>query len=158
MNVNTLFAVTIALSAGLSTAASAQDLQLQQAKPLSAAPSSHFTGSVKVGNMFESVEHQDYKGALVEFSAGAYTDWHTHPRGQTLVVTRGEGRVQTEGNEARAIKPGDQVWIPANVRHWHGAAKSKSMTHIAIQAPDEDGKVVTWMEKVDSDIYHQANQ
>lgn len=157
MKPNLLITLIIALSGGLSTASNAQDLQLQQAKPLSNAPASHFTGSVKVGNMFESVDHQDYKGAVVEFSAGAYTDWHTHPRGQTLVVTRGEGRVQTEGNEARPIKPGDRVWIPANVRHWHGASDSTSMAHIAIQAPDENGQVVRWMEKVDADTYRQAN-
>lgn len=93
-------------------------------------------------------------GALVTFEPGARTDWHTHPAGQTLIVTAGCGRVQQEDYPIQEIRPGDVVTIPANVRHWHGAAPTTAMSHIAIQE-QVDGSAVTWMEKV-NDVQYGA--
>jgi 4-carboxymuconolactone decarboxylase len=86
-------------------------------------------------------------GATVTFEPGARTAWHTHPLGQTLVVTSGLGRVQREGGPVEEVRLGDAVWIPPHVRHWHGASAGASMTHIAV-AELLDGSAVTWMEKV----------
>ncbi len=113
-------------------------------------PEDKFTGDAAFGSQFGN---DLYKGAIVNFKAGAHTAWHTHPKGQTLVVTAGEGRARSEGGDIQVIKPGDTVWIPAGVKHWHGAAPDSPMTHIAIQAPDENGKVVDWMEKVSEEDY-----
>ncbi len=133
-------------------AAEDASLTLTKAEEYSAGPEKYFTGDVEVGSFFNS-KLDDYKGAIVNFTAGAYTNWHTHPRGQTLVITDGEGRAQSEGDDIQVLKPGDTVWIPANVRHWHGAAPDSAMSHIAIQSPDENGNVVNWMEKVDPAVY-----
>jgi 4-carboxymuconolactone decarboxylase len=118
-----------------------------------AAPEKYFTGHVKFGSFFASGSYDNYQGAIVNFESGARTNWHTHPLGQTLVVTSGEGRVQQEHKEVQTIVPGDTVWIPAGVRHWHGAAPHSRMSHIAIQSPDKDGKVVEWMESVEDADY-----
>jgi len=91
-------------------------------------------------------------GGTVTFEPGARTAWHTHPLGQTLIVVAGVGRVQQESGPAEEIRPGDVVWIPAGVRHWHGAARTTGMSHIAI-AEALDGKVVDWLEKVTDEQY-----
>lgn len=115
-------------------------------------PKEWFTGTVRVDPLFAAPLPATVSGALVTFEPGARTDWHTHPAGQTLVVTAGCGRVQQEGCPVQEICPGDVVTIPANVRHWHGAAPTTAMSHIAIQE-QLDGSVVTWMEKVDEAQY-----
>ena len=115
-------------------------------------PAEWFTGSVRVDPLFAAPLPATVSGGLVTFEPGARTDWHTHPAGQTLVVTAGRGRVQQEGEPLQEIRPGDVVTIPANVRHWHGAAPTTAMSHIAIQEK-LDGSVVTWMEKVSDAQY-----
>ena len=95
----------------------------------------------------------DYKGALVNFEAGARSNWHSHPRSQTLIVLSGEGRVQQEGEPQKTIKPGDVIWTPPGVKHWHGAAQDKPMSHVALQSPDENGEVVNWMDSVTDEQY-----
>jgi len=117
-----------------------------------AGPAEWFTGTVRVDPLFAAPPPAAVSGALVTFEPAARTDWHTHPAGQTLVVTAGCGRVQQEGCPIHEIRPGDVVSIPANVRHWHGAAPSTAMSHIAIQEK-LDGSVVTWMEKVSDAQY-----
>ena len=84
---------------------------------------------------------------MVEFEAGARTAWHTHPKGQTLIIISGKGQVQQEDNEAKSLLPGDVVTIPPNTKHWHGAAPDSSMSHIAISTPD-NGETVTWIDLV----------
>jgi quercetin dioxygenase-like cupin family protein len=117
-------------------------------------PEDYFTGNVTVGEVFTSGDNlNDYGHATITFQLGARTAWHTHPRGQTLIITSGEGRVQVEGEEIQTVKKGDVVWFPANTRHWHGAGINTSMTHIAIQAPNEEGNVVNWMEHVTDKDY-----
>ena len=111
-----------------------------------------FTGTVRVDPLFVAPAPGTVSGALVTFEPGARTDWHTHPAGQMLVVTAGCGRVQQEGHAMQEIRPGDVVTIPANVRHWHGAAPTMAMSHIAVQE-QRDGSAVTWMEKVSEAQY-----
>lgn len=112
------------------------------------APAANFTGNVTIESRFSSGIPDSYQGGIVNFGAGARTAWHTHPLGQTLIVISGRGLVQAEGEAIQEILPGDVVWIPANVRHWHGAAPNSPMSHVAITAP-RNGSTVQWMEHVD---------
>lgn len=115
-------------------------------------PVENFTGSVVVTPLFQATEHTRAAGAYVTFEAGARSAWHSHPVGQTLVVTAGVGWVQAWGGEKHEIRPGDVVWTPPGVKHWHGATATTSMTHMAIQEHAE-GKVVEWMEQVSDEQY-----
>ncbi len=111
-----------------------------------------FTGTVRVDGLFKGELPARIGGVTVTFEPGARTAWHTHPLGQTLIVTAGVGYVQQEGGPRQEIRPGDIVWIPPNTRHWHGATASNGMAHIAI-AEAEQGKTVTWAEKVSEAQY-----
>jgi len=111
-----------------------------------------FTGAVRIQPLFEAPEPARVRGATVTFEPGARTAWHTHPLGQTLIVTSGLGWAQREGGPIEEIRPGDVVWFAPNEKHWHGATPSKTMTHIAIQEVLDD-KVVHWMEKVSDEQY-----
>jgi quercetin dioxygenase-like cupin family protein len=115
-------------------------------------PAEWFTGTVNVEMLFTAPEPASVSGALVSFLPGARTDWHTHPLGQTLVVTSGFGRVQQWGGPVQEIRPGDVVSISAHIKHWHGAAPDTAMSHIAIQEA-LDGKNSDWMEKVSDEQY-----
>ncbi len=118
-------------------------------------PDEWFTGTVRLDPLFLSVkEPARATGASVTFEPEARTAWHTHPLGQTLIVTAGCGRVQREGGPVEEIKPGDVVWFPPGEKHWHGAAPAASMTHIAIQEV-LDGSSVEWMEHVSDDQYNR---
>ncbi|WP_418947134.1 (R)-mandelonitrile lyase [Serratia rubidaea] len=121
-------------------------------KPSVKGPAEYFTGTVRIDAPFQGTEPARVGGATVTFEPSARTAWHTHPLGQTLIVTAGLGRVQEWDGPVREIRPGDIVWIPAGVKHWHGAAPENSMSHIAI-AEAEEGKVVDWMEKVSDEQY-----
>ncbi len=116
------------------------------------APAEHFTGTVRVLPLFGTTDTTRASGASVAFEAGARTAWHTHPRGQTLVVTAGTGRVQRWGGPVEEIRPGDVVWIPAGVKHWHGAAPGSAMTHISV-VESLNGRSADWMEKVSDAQY-----
>jgi quercetin dioxygenase-like cupin family protein len=119
-------------------------------------PAEHFTGTVRLDPLFDREDPARTAGASVTFEARARTAWHTHPLGQTLIVTAGCGRVQREGGPIETINPGDVVWFPPGEKHWHGAAPETAMTHIAIQEKGEDGPV-TWMEKV-SDAQYEGRE
>jgi quercetin dioxygenase-like cupin family protein len=106
-----------------------------------------FTGTVRLDQPFAGTEPARVSGAVVTFEPGARTAWHTHPLGQTLVVTAGLGWVRKEGGDREEIRPGDVVWISPGEKHWHGATETTAMTHIAIQEK-LDGKAVDWMEHV----------
>ncbi|WBU53587.1 cupin domain-containing protein [Paracoccus sp. SCSIO 75233] len=110
-------------------------------------PADWFTGSVRVDGLFNQDAPERVQGAHVTFEPGARTAWHTHPLGQTLIVTFGRGRVQRENGPIEEIHPGDVVWFEPGEKHWHGAASDTGMSHIAIQEV-QDGKVVTWLEHV----------
>ena len=113
-----------------------------------------FTGTARIDRLFAAPEPARVEGVSVTFEPGARTAWHTHPLGQTLIVTAGCGWVARWGGAVEEIRPGDVVWIAPGEKHWHGAAPTTALTHIAIQE-QLDGKVVEWMEKV-SDEQYQA--
>ncbi len=112
----------------------------------------YFTGMVRVDPLFDAPDPARVVSASVTFEPGARTAWHTHPLSQTLIVTAGRGRVQREGGPVEEIRPGDVVWIPPGEKHWHGAAPTTAMTHIAIQEKI-DGKTVDWLEPVSDEQY-----
>jgi quercetin dioxygenase-like cupin family protein len=115
--------------------------------PSAKGPEAWFTGTVRIDPLFNGFDPARVQGASVTFEPGARTAWHTHPLGQTLVVTAGFGRVQREGGPVEEIRPGDVVWFAPGEKHWHGASPATAMTHVAIQEV-KDGKAVDWMEKV----------
>lgn len=116
-------------------------------------PADWFTGTVRIDPLFlQANEPSRATGGSVTFEPGARTAWHAHPLGQTLIVTAGCGRIQREGGPIEEIRPGDVVWIPPHVKHWHGAAPDTAMTHIAIQE-ELDGKSADWMEHVSDEQY-----
>jgi quercetin dioxygenase-like cupin family protein len=124
-------------------------------QPFRKGPSEYFTGQVRVEQPFAGSAPARVGGAFVTFEPGARTNWHTHPLGQTLIVTQGCGWVQTEGGPREEILTGDIVWFPPGVKHWHGATATQGMTHIAISEA-LDGKTVDWMEKVTDAQYEPA--
>ena len=115
-------------------------------------PEDWFTGSVRIDPLFDPNDARRGAAASVTFEPGARTAWHTHPLGQTLIITAGRGLVQKEGSAAQEVYPGDVVWFEPNEKHWHGASATNGMTHIAIQE-NLNGKVVEWMEKVSDEDY-----
>lgn len=125
-------------------------------QPSREGPAENFTGSVRVDPLFSANDTSRASGAYVTFQPGAHSAWHTHPRGQVLVVTAGAGRVQSWGEPILEIRPGDVVRIPPGLKHWHGAAPNTSMTHLAIQE-HVDGKTVDWLEKVAAEQYNAAS-
>jgi quercetin dioxygenase-like cupin family protein len=120
-------------------------------------PSDWFTGSVRVDTLFTAPEPARVQGASVTFEPGARTAWHTHPLGQTLIVTSGFGWAQREGGAREEIQPGDVVWFAPGEKHRHGATATSAMTHIAVQEK-LDGKVVEWMEQVSDAEYAGSSQ
>lgn len=121
-------------------------------QPSQSGPSDWFTGTVRIDPLFAVTAPARAAGNTVTFEPGARTAWHTHPLGQTLIVTAGSGRVQRDGGPVEEIRPGDVVWFEPDEKHWHGAAPTTAMTHIAIQEA-LDGKAVQWMEQVGDDEY-----
>lgn len=121
-------------------------------QPSGKGPQEWFTGAVRVDPLFAANEARRAASALVTFEPGARTAWHTHPLGQTLIVTAGCGWVQREGGKKEEIHPGDIVWFEPNEKHWHGATASTGMSHIAIQE-NLNRKVVDWMEQVTDQEY-----
>ena len=119
-------------------------------------PADWFTGAVRIDPLFQSPEPARAVGASVTFEPGARTAWHTHPLGQTLIVTAGAGWAQQEGGEVTDIRPGDVVWFGPGEKHWHGATATTGMTHIAIQER-LDGKAVDWLEQVSDKEYQKAH-
>jgi len=121
-------------------------------QPSNKGPADWFTGTVRIDPLFQAKAPARAAGASVTFEPGARTAWHTHPLGQTLIVTAGCGRVQREGGPVEEVRPGDVVWFPPGEKHWHGATPTTAMTHIAIQEA-LDGKVVDWLEHVSDEQY-----
>lgn len=118
-------------------------------------PEAYFTGRVRVDPVWAGNADIDSTGGLVTFEPGARSAWHTHPRGQRLVVMSGVGLTQEWGKPTQVLRPGDVVWCPPGVKHWHGAGPTTAMTHLHVTGTEPDGKNVTWMEKV-SDAQYQS--
>jgi quercetin dioxygenase-like cupin family protein len=117
-------------------------------------PAEYFTGNVRIDPLFQSPGPAQFSGASVTFEPGARSAWHTHPCGQTLIVTAGLGWTQCWGEPKEEIRPGDVISCPPGKKHWHGATPTTAMSHIAIQEA-KDGKVVEWLEKVSDEQYLQ---
>ena len=115
-------------------------------------PAEWFTGRVRIDPLFEAPEPARVRGASVTFEPGARTAWHTHPLGQTLLITSGCGLVGREGGAIEEVRPGDVIWFPPHEKHWHGATPATAMSHLAIQEA-LDGKAVDWLEKVSDEQY-----
>ena len=128
------------------------EIKRNGSQPSGKGPADYFTGVVRIDSPFQGTAPAKVGGAIVTFEPGARTAWHTHPLGQTLIVTAGCGRVQRQGGAIEEIRPGDIVWFEPGEKHWHGAAPMTAMTHIAI-AESLDGKVVDWMEHVSEAQY-----
>jgi quercetin dioxygenase-like cupin family protein len=128
------------------------DIKRNGSQPSRKGPAEYFTGTVRIDPMFQAPNPARVVGATVTFEPSARTAWHTHPLGQTLIVTTGCGLVQRWGGPIEEIRPGDVVWIPPGEKHWHGATATTAMTHIAIQE-QLDGKTADWMEKVSDEQY-----
>ena len=125
-------------------------------QPSTKGPEEYFTGTVRIDPLFTAEEPARAVGAAVTFEPGARTAWHTHPLGQTLIVTSGCGRAQRWGGPIEEIRPGDVIWFPPGEKHWHGAAPTTAMTHIAIQERS-GGTAVEWLEKVSEEEYAESS-
>jgi quercetin dioxygenase-like cupin family protein len=131
------------------------EIKRNGSRPSGKGPAEYFTGAVRIDPLFEAADPARGRGTSVTFEPGARTMWHTHPLGQTLIVTSGSGRVQRWGGPIEEIRPGDVVWFSPGEKHWHGASPACAMTHIAIQEA-LDGKVVDWMEQVSDEQYEPS--
>jgi quercetin dioxygenase-like cupin family protein len=123
-------------------------------EPSGTGPAEWFTGRVRLDPLFSAPDPARMAAALVTFEPGARTAWHTHPLGQTVIVTSGLGWAQREGGPVEEIRPGDVVWFPPGEKHWHGASPATAMSHIAIQER-LDGKAVAWLEQVTDAQYRR---
>jgi 4-carboxymuconolactone decarboxylase len=155
MNLFTAMLTTMALVTAASTEAQTMVITRAGSRPVRPAPAENFTGTARVEMLFEALDPSDASGGSVTFEPGARTAWHSHPRGQILIVMAGTGRVQRWGGPIEEIRAGDVVRIPAGQKHWHGASPQASMTHIAITG-HRDGTTVQWMEQVSDEQYNGA--
>jgi quercetin dioxygenase-like cupin family protein len=130
------------------------EIKRNGSRPSGKGPEAYFTGAVRVDPMFQVGDPARVSGGHVTFEPGARSAWHTHPLGQTLIVTSGLGWAQTEGGPIEEIRPGDVIWFPPGEKHWHGATATTAMTHIAI-TESLNGKNVDWMEKVTDAQYRR---
>ena len=144
----------IALALIVSTSVHAESMQFIPggSRPSIKSREANFTGLVTVDPLYSNNEQTSNTGGHVTFEPGARSAWHTHPAGQVLIVTTGTGWVQEEGGEKRVMRPGDVIWTPPGVKHWHGATNTSGVGHIAITNM-QDGKNVAWMEKVSDEQY-----
>jgi quercetin dioxygenase-like cupin family protein len=149
-------ATTEALAQTVSPARSNGTMEIKRSgsQPSRKGPAEYFTGAVRVDPLFQAGDPARVSGGQVTFEPSARTAWHTHPLGQTLLITSGLGWVQHEGGPIEEVRPGDVVWFPAGLKHWHGATPTTAMTHIAI-TESRDGKNVDWMEKVSDEQYRK---
>src|SRR6267154_4078591 len=128
------------------------DIKRNGSRPSGKGPAEYFTGAVRVDPLLQATDPARVAGASVTFEPGARTAWHTHPLGQTLIVTYGCGWAQREGGPKEEIRPGDVVWFAPGEKHWHGATATTAATHIAVQEK-LDGKAVDWLQKVSDEQY-----
>lgn len=150
-----MFATTAILASLLTSAtayAESMEIMSPGSRPSSKGPEANFTGSVTIDPLYAANENTGNVGGLVTFAPGARSAWHTHPAGQILIVTAGTGWVQEDGGEKRQIRPGDVIWTPPGVKHWHGATDKNAMSHIAVTNV-KDGNNVHWMEKVSDEQF-----
>src|SRR4051794_33814452 len=150
----TIPGTAVAQTGTMQTQARSRTMHITRAgsQPSAKGPADYFIGSVRVDPLFQAGDPARVSGGHVTFEPGARSAWHTHPLGQTLIVTSGLGWAQAEGGPIEEIRPGDVVWFPAGLKHWHGATPTTAMTHIAI-TEFQNGKNVDWLEKVSDEQY-----
>jgi quercetin dioxygenase-like cupin family protein len=148
----TLTAAAFVIFSGAAARAESMQIMPNGSQPSAKGPSQYFTGSVVVDPLYAANDSTFSTGGLVAFEPGSRSAWHTHPGGQYLIVTSGTGWVQEEGGPKREIKPGDVIWTPPGVKHWHGATETNAMSHIAITNM-AGGKGVMWLDKVTDEQY-----
>ncbi len=149
----------LASASGAALAVSSGDSQTigitrSGSQPSTKGTDEYFTGAVRIDSQFQQSDPARVGGGIVTFEPGARTAWHTHPLGQTLIITAGTGLIRQWGSPIQEMKQGDVIWIPPGVKHWHGAAATTGMTHIAI-AESLEGKSANWMEKVSDEQYRR---
>ena len=132
------------------------EIKRSGSQPSGKGPADWFTGAVRVDPVIQAAAPARVAAAIVTFEPGARTAWHTHPLGQTLIVTSGCGRAQRLGGPLEDLRPGDIVWIPPGEKHWHGASPTTAMTHVAIQE-QLDGRAVDWLEHVSDEQYQPVS-
>jgi quercetin dioxygenase-like cupin family protein len=147
-----LVLAVFALASTVGAAFAEQEISTAAGRPASIGSADFFTGHVVVEPIFGASEHRNVSAGMVTFSPGARAAWHTHPTGQTLVVTSGTGWTQMEGEPKQVIRVGDVVWCPPGVKHWHGATDVNAMSHVAVTGVDGE-TAVTWMAQVTDDQY-----
>ncbi len=151
-----LFACAFVIAATAAAPVAQQIMVVRKSATPEAGAAQRFTGKAEVQARFEGTRPSNLAAALVSFEAGARTAWHSHPHGQMLVVTAGCGGVQEEGGQRQEIRPGDIVWTPPGVKHWHGAGAKAAMSHMAIHER-LDQQEVTWLQKVSDAEYGDAS-
>jgi quercetin dioxygenase-like cupin family protein len=151
---NSVSAAQITLASPRRTAAMDIEIKRSGSEASRKGPAEWFTGTVRVDPLFQAPDPARVSGGHVTFEPGARTAWHTHPLGQTLIITSGLGWVQREGGPVQEVRPGDVVWFPPGLKHWHGASATSAMTHIAIQE-SLNGKNVDWLEHVTDEQYRK---
>ena len=149
---NILTAAAISAAGVMSAQAESIEIRPNGSTPAVIGAADNFTGQAVISALYPATEITRASTGLVNFAPGARTAWHTHPAGQLLIVTAGQGWVQEIGKDKRKINPGDVVWIPAGVKHWHGATATSPMAHIAVSYV-HDGKNVDWLEAVSDTQY-----
>lgn len=155
----TILSLALLASAFAQSTSSTANIEIAQngTRPSAAGPAENFTGRVRLDSSFQQQAPSRVVGAIVTFEPGARTAWHAHPLGQTLIVTAGAGWIQQWSGSTQTIKPGDVVWIPPGVKHWHGATATTAMSHVAI-VEALNGKSTDWMEKVSDTQYQSRTQ
>ncbi|MBU68620.1 MAG: cupin [Cupriavidus sp.] len=154
---NKLLAPLLALAlapAAFAAESAGQTITRAGTKASSVGPEQFFTGRIRLDPLYDATDSINASGAYVTFEPGARSAWHTHPKGQYLIVTQGVGRTGEWGKPVQEIKPGDVVWCPPGVKHWHGAAPNTAMMHLTVTGHDEKNQNVTWMEKVSDEQYN----
>lgn len=151
--------IVLTLASGLAVAqqpaaAPAQTITRAGEQASIAGPAEYFTGRARIDPVWPADQNINASGGLVTFEPGARSAWHTHPAGQHLVVISGVGRTQEWSKPIQEIRPGDVVWCPPGVKHWHGAGPATAMTHLSVAGRGADGKNVNWMEKVTDEQYN----
>ncbi len=148
------FCAVLIMAAGNGIAEQAgQQIRAAGSQASIAGPEKVFSGAARIDPLFPGTDQINASGAYVTFEPGARSAWHTHPKGQHIIVTHGAGLTQEWGKPIEQIKPGDVVWCPPGIKHWHGAAPDTAMTHLVVTGQDDKGNNVTWMEKVSDEQY-----
>ncbi|GAB1106368.1 MAG: cupin domain-containing protein [Shewanella algae] len=159
MKLNFIFTCTLLLISLPNVAAQPkQSISESGSRSSIAGPEQFFTGAARIDPLFPATDEINASAAYVTFEPGTRTAWHIHPKGQQIIVTQGVGYTQEWGKPRQQIKPGDVIWCPAGIKHWHGAAPKTAMTHLVVTGQDNEGRNVSWLEQVSDEQYLGQDQ